>query len=113
MPHCIISYANELEASVCPRKLVAIVHECAIESGLFNEKAVKTRAQGFSEYHSSNEGQRFIHVELRILSGRTQAQRQHLTETVLAGLKRLNLSSISLTVEVCDMDKQTYAKVVI
>ncbi len=113
MPHCVISYARELETCVSAEELMTVVHGCAIKSGLFNETAIKTRAQCFDHFTSSNEGQRFIHVEMRILSGRTQEQRRALTHRVLEGLEHLKLSSISLTVEVCDMDKGTYAKTVI
>lgn len=52
----------------------------------------------------------FIHVTLRVLSGRNQQQKKGLSERMLGKLDNLGLTSVSLTVEMIDMDRETYAE---
>lgn len=54
----------------------------------------------------------FIHVVLKILSGRSTAQKHMLSSMVLVKLQQLALPSVSITVEVLDIDRASYAKFV-
>jgi 5-carboxymethyl-2-hydroxymuconate isomerase len=47
---------------------------------------------------------------LKILSGRNNQQKKQLTTIVLAHIKELSLTGCSISVEVVDIDKDSYAK---
>ncbi len=89
------------------------VYEGALKSGLFEGPDIKTRALAYEDFLTGAEPRPFIHVTIRMLSGRTDAQKQHLSSTVLKGLAGLNLTGISLTVEVDDIHRNSYAKLLV
>jgi 5-carboxymethyl-2-hydroxymuconate isomerase len=113
MPHCVIEYSENLATACPPARLVEAVQRGALESGLFEPDHVRTRAIAYTECISGHQARHFVHVTLKILSGREQGQKKALSERVLGELERLGLSSISLTVEVSDMDRETYSKTII
>ncbi|WP_432474257.1 5-carboxymethyl-2-hydroxymuconate Delta-isomerase [Amphritea sp. HPY] len=119
MPHCIIEYAKGLEDSLDISTLVATVHTGAFRTGLFAEADIKTRAIAYEYFQTGSTDTPFIHVTVRILSGRTRQQKSLLTRQILAQLRQLqNLqkiqqgSALSLTVEVLDIERETYAKAI-
>lgn len=112
MPHCIVEYAKNLENHLYPTELVNTVYSGALKSQLFNADDIKVRASAYDHFTSGIRKQDFIHVTLKILSGRTPEQRTHLSQTVLSELALLPFASISMTVEVIDIDKSSYSKIV-
>ena len=110
MPHCIIEYAKPLEDRLDPTKLVQTVYEGAYSSGLFEGPDIKTRAIAYGEYLTGTDKAAFIHVTVKILKGRTDEQKQRLSSTVIKSLISLQLSDISITVDIVDMESKSYAK---
>ncbi|MEH6579798.1 MAG: 5-carboxymethyl-2-hydroxymuconate Delta-isomerase [Amphritea sp.] len=110
MPHCIIEYAKDLESAIHIPRLIQAVHAGALKSALFDEDDIKTRATGYEHYQTGNGDLPFVHVTAKILSGRSEQQKAYLSRQILAELKSLQLASLSLTVEVSDMTRETYAK---
>ncbi len=108
MPHCIVEYACELNANA----VLEAVYSGTERSGLFVPEDIKLRAQPFRDYFSGAGKQSFVHVSARILSGRTLEQRQQLSRSILQSLEALELRNSSLTVEVIEMERQSYAKTV-
>lgn len=110
MPHCIIEYAQTIEDICSPEKLIKAVYSGALNSQLFEPEDIKTRAIPFNNYTTGTVKQNFIHICLKILSGRTCKQRQMLSSLVLTELEYLSLSSLSLTVEVIEIERDSYSK---
>ncbi|WP_286266341.1 5-carboxymethyl-2-hydroxymuconate Delta-isomerase [Thalassotalea atypica] len=110
MPHCIIEYADTVEQLISPQKLITIINQAAASSALFDENHIKTRAIAYQHFQVGQSDKAFIHVNAKILSGRTLEQRQHLTQTILGAIAALELENVSLTVEVIDMERASYAK---
>lgn len=110
MPHCIVEYSQAIERTLRPEILVETVQQAALASGLFEPDHVRTRAIAYTRCISGHGAENFVHATLRILSGRDLRQKKALSERVLGELEGLGLSSVSLTVEVCDMDRETYSK---
>ena len=54
----------------------------------------------------------FIHVTLKILSGRSIEQKTMLSRSVLGMLEMFVLEKASISVEVVDIERESYAKVV-
>lgn len=118
MPHCIIEHSISLDA----QKLLPLVFASVKNSQLFaaDGSDIKVRAMAYQHYWvgqnnlgHSNVGQSqadFVHVVLKILSGRTTEQKQQLAQFVLTALLQLQHQGCSYTVEVVDMDRDSYAK---
>jgi 5-carboxymethyl-2-hydroxymuconate isomerase len=113
MPHCVIEYAKEIEQSLVVNKLLLGVHQTVVESQLFEEPSIKTRAIGYEHYLTGGDKRPFIHVTLKILFGRNHQQKKDLTKSVLDKLSEIVEPPISLSVEVIDIEKVSYKKLVI
>ncbi|PKO81946.1 MAG: 5-carboxymethyl-2-hydroxymuconate isomerase [Betaproteobacteria bacterium HGW-Betaproteobacteria-13] len=111
MPHCIIEHSTDFDSD----QLVSEVFTAALNSGLFDPDGndIKVRALSFSSYLTGPRKSPFIHVALRILSGRTPEQRSHLSSTVVAQLRALGFSNTSITAEVVEMERGSYGKVIV
>ncbi len=110
MPHCVIEHSSDIDGAV----LIAPVFDGALASDLFDTsgKDIKVRAVCFEHYQTGNQQRGFIHVTLKILSGRTDHQKRKLSQSVLENLSAYAQDNCSLTVEVSDIDRTSYAKVV-
>lgn len=108
MPHCIIEYSSDItiKASV----LMSVVFEGALASNLFEEDHIKTRAIAYEHYQKGTTRDKFLHVSVRILSGRTLEQRMLLSGKVLEKLDALGLKLVTITVEVIEMERESYVK---
>ncbi|MFH0782356.1 MAG: 5-carboxymethyl-2-hydroxymuconate Delta-isomerase [Pseudomonadota bacterium] len=100
MPHCIIEYSNEIEKFVAPKKLINAVYQGALKSDLFEDEDIKTRSIGFESYQSGSVKKAFVHVTVKILSGRNIDQKKSLSHLILSQLKTIDFPSTLLTVEV-------------
>ena len=113
MPHCVIEYSKTLNSKVKPGELVEVVHSCVVSSGLFEASHIRTRAIVYEDYIIGYPVKDFIHVTLKILSGRNQQQKKGLTDLVLGELEKIVSTSVSLTVEVIDIERETYSRKII
>lgn len=113
MPHCIIEYSKTLNSKVEAGKLIEVVHRGVLESGLFEANHIRIRATVYEDHVIGYPVKDFIHVTLKILSGRNQQQKKDLTGLVLGELDKMGLTSISLTVEVIDIERDTYSRKII
>ncbi len=111
MPHCIVEHSPCVEAKELNQK----VFLGALESGLFapDGSDIKVRSIVYENYQTGEVKEDFIHVGLRILSGRSDADKLSLSQSVLTQLESLNLSKASLTVEITDMDRDSYSKKIV
>ncbi|MEW6992575.1 5-carboxymethyl-2-hydroxymuconate Delta-isomerase [Colwelliaceae bacterium 6441] len=111
MPHCIIEHSSSIE----PVDLNKKVFLGALESNLFepNGGDIKVRSIAYEHYLTGSSKGSFIHVTLRILSGRSEQDKLLLSNSVMSKLKSIQLASASLTVEVVDIDRNSYAKQIV
>lgn len=125
--HCLAPYTNELmphlilEVSdnvVCigRNSMLRAVNRAVLDSGLFEESDIKSRAQLVTTYEiGCNEVRRgFLHASIEILSGRTDKQKRDLAQRVLAAiLGGIDVSAsgdVQVSVSVRELDKSTYSK---
>ena len=108
MPHCIIEHSSNLDSFV----LNELVFTAAHKSSLFSDDGsdIKVRSQSFDAYLVGGEKHDFIHVSIRLLAGRSADQKRMLSLLIHAQLKLLHLKKASITVEIVDMDAQSYVK---
>ncbi|MBL4942277.1 MAG: 5-carboxymethyl-2-hydroxymuconate Delta-isomerase [Colwellia sp.] len=110
MPHCVIEHSANIDGNA----LISLVHKGALESNLFEAEGsdIKVRALSYSNYQTGSVDINFVHVTLKILSGRNVEKKSMLSQSVLEQLKTLSMSNCSISVEVADIDRASYAKVV-
>ncbi|MBJ7536706.1 5-carboxymethyl-2-hydroxymuconate Delta-isomerase [Marinomonas transparens] len=113
MPHCIVEYSQNLEQEVPPADLLEAVKNACLASALFTEEDVKLRSSPYKSFMTAGREDAFIHVTLRILSGRTTEQKRDLSQRVLEALTGFSLTEVSFTVEICDMERDSYSKKVV
>lgn len=108
MPHCIVEHSSTIPNEELNKK----VFKGALESQLFEADGsdIKVRSISYQHYQTGTKHEDFIHVTVRILSGRSDDNKKKLSQSVLSQLKTLPLSQASLTVEIVDMDRSSYSK---
>lgn len=110
MPHCIIEYSETLLIS--PALLNDAAYQALLESELFETSHIKTRASAYADFRLAESQHDFVHVTVRLHRGRTTQQKQMLTKLILQSLQKLPFQNTSLTVEIVDIDSDSYAKVI-
>ncbi|MEC4088462.1 5-carboxymethyl-2-hydroxymuconate Delta-isomerase [Pseudoalteromonas rubra] len=109
MPHLIIEHSAHLNISVS--ELVQAVHRGAERTQLFDPSSIKTRAIAYHDYHLGSDHRGFIHVQAHIISGRTIAQKQLLSETLLHALNAVvDGEQLHLSVHPYDLEPEIYRK---
>jgi len=112
MPHILMEYSEPVAGKTNIKDLLSEIHTAVRKSGLFEPEAIKSRAVSYPLWQVGDlrdEGH-FIHVTLMILNKRSIQQRRELGQPVLELLKRSVTGVHSLTVEVREMEKETYLK---
>jgi len=116
LPHCIIEYSQELTQDADLTAIMKAVFEGSVHSALFSPADIKVRAIPYPDFYTENidkttKGQqRFIHVCCKILSGRNLEQRQNLSQKILNQLTQLDLKWASISVEIVEMELESYNK---
>lgn len=111
MPHCVVEHSADIEGRV----LTSLVHQGALASGLFEAEGsdIKVRALPYTNYITGSVDISFVHVTVKILSGRSAEQKSALSQLVLDQLRSASMVNCSLSVEVADIDRGSYVKDVI
>lgn len=110
MPHCVLEYTTDCLEDADIDDLIKAVFDGTLASDLFDQGDIKVRAKGYEDFFcgSGNHGQ--CHVTLRILSGRSADQKNHLSQMVLGKLKPLLKEIANVSVEVKDLESDSYVK---
>ncbi len=110
MPHCIIDYSQDITAQVDIDRLIEAVHLGAMDSGLFPEYDIKTRALAFTHHRTGQTRDSFVHVAVHLLDGRSDDEKTGLSEGILARIGPMLPDVVSVGVEICDMHRASYRK---
>ena len=117
MPHLTLEYTSNLPAFDVQQALLAF-NTVLIESGHFEGPDIKSRAVRLDSFmvgdYSFPTG--FAHVTLRLLDGRSPETKGMLANDLLGVLQSLvhtdNATALQLSVDICDMERSSYAKCV-
>ena len=113
MPHCCIEYTPNVLAKMDKAELLHTAHQVMLSAGLFGAADVKTRAHEVSDFILGEQPLQqsgFIHIIIYLLSGRTAEQKQALTHSMAQALLAKLPDLASITVDIRDMTRETYAK---
>ncbi|RQO76977.1 5-carboxymethyl-2-hydroxymuconate isomerase [Aquitalea sp. FJL05] len=115
MPQIIMQYSKGLQLDV-PATLLAI-NQTLLASGQFQAVDIKSRAIPLDCWLTGTEpgAHPFVHLQLHILTGRDLATRQQLSSSLLPVLQQQvsGPSGTQLCVEICQMEKESYSKLVL
>lgn len=117
MPHIIVEYSANLEGDLDIRRLVEDLHQVAVDSGVADIAAIRTRAERRDVYRVADGDVKnaFVHVTMRLRIGRSEEQRSKLADALLAATDK-NLQrayathAIAITVEMEEIDNITARK---
>lgn len=114
MPNLIMEYSNSVEERVNIPSLLEDVHQVALQSGLFNLASVKSRAIRVNDWMIGEEGNSddFIHICVELLDGRSEEQKSVLSQQLIEALQVHAAHVRSLTVNIREMDRACFQKVV-
>jgi len=110
MPHCIIEHANDLTDLISPEEMMGAALKAMQVSGLFETDDIKIRTKEFAYFQRGEVRESFIHVTLKILNGRNTQQKQNLAILVLKAMDGLPAFGVEITVDVQEMDADSYVK---
>ncbi|MGF1868627.1 MULTISPECIES: 5-carboxymethyl-2-hydroxymuconate Delta-isomerase [Photobacterium] len=113
MPNLVMEYSDPVAERVNIRDLLEDLHQALLESGLFEPESVKSRSYPCHNWFVGEDGDRktFIHLNLSLLSGRTPEKKRELSRSLLSVLESHASEINSLTVDVRDMDVDSFLKV--
>jgi len=110
MPHLIVEYSEGLERAVAIGKLVDTVVQAAADSGAMHEQDIKARAVPYAHFRLADGGTTFVHTTVRMLAGRAPETKVRLSNLIRERLAALAPDVHSISVEICDMDPDSYRK---
>ena len=111
MPHCVIEYSENLSEKLDIKKLMIGLNEVMSNSNLFDLDSIKIRALSYKDFLLSNKYASFIHITIKILQGRNQTQKTQLANEIHKYfIEQIGDSSISLTTEIFEIEKESYQK---
>jgi 5-carboxymethyl-2-hydroxymuconate isomerase len=117
MPHIIVEYSANLEPALDPQALVNALHRTAIDVGIAEAPAIRTRAERRDVFcvGDGNPANGFVHVVARLRIGRPEEKRKALGEALMAALNReldaaFKAHPIAVTVEIHEIDHLTFRR---
>ena len=111
MPHCIIEHANDLTDLISPEEMMNAALKAMQTSELFEVDDIKIRTKDYAYFQTGNNRENFIHVTLKILTGRSTQQKQNLATLVSNSMANLPAFGFEITVDVQEMDSDCYLKI--
>lgn len=111
MPHVIIEYSDVLEAQITRKDLLNAAHQAVEDSGLFNAVDIRSRTQSFDNFRLGAEKNSFLHITIKLLTGRSDEQKAALTTGVVTALRKFSLSDVLISCECIDVHNESYQRV--
>lgn len=121
MPHIQVEYSANIQ-SLDTTGLLSDINQALIATGVVQAQDLKSRITMNSDYliglADDEVEQAYIHVQLSILSGRTDAEKAKLQDQVLMALQRFKVTcpkklQVQLSSELIEMSKVFYRKAVV
>ncbi len=118
MPHLTVEYTNNLGMTT-PAAMLISLNQALVGTGHFKEADMKSRAYEVAQFAvgtaTANRG--FFHATLAILNGRDTATRHAISHALATQIDSLlpirSGLHIQVTVELVEMQSETYTKIVI
>ena len=116
MPHIIVEHSLDLVDPLKANGLLDTIFVAVESTGLFNLENIKVRLHPVDDYKLGLASSGFIHVTCRIHQGKTEQQKQQLTQSVLNAIAlwmQQARRSCVITVELVELGRASYAKTIV
>jgi len=110
MPHFIIEHGNAFLTPADMQKAMEIAAACGAQCGFIQPDDIKVRLTPYAHFLALDGRTSFVHMTVRLLAGRTGAQKEALAIALRAAMVARFPQIESISVEVCDMDPVSYKK---
>lgn len=110
MPHFIIEAVGALDAPDDRQEAMRLVADIGAAQDTINPKDIKVRLYPCGDALALDGRTSFIHVTARLLAGRTVQQKDALAVELRDALGSRFSDVQSVSIEVCDMDPESYRK---
>ena len=110
MPHIIVEYPEQRVNYTQVGAILESIHHAIADSGLFKADQIRTRAYAFKNFTNAGGSDPYIHIQARIKAGRDVDNKKQLGDVILKGLSALNIPASVITVEIIDMERESYGK---
>jgi 5-carboxymethyl-2-hydroxymuconate isomerase len=109
-----MEYSNSVDERVNVQGLLEDLHNIVLSCGLFDAGSVKSRALRCHNWLIGDEGDSvdFIHISFELLDGRTPEQKRDLSRQLMEVLQQQASHVRSLTINIRDMDRECFQKVI-
>ncbi len=121
MPHIIVEHSSDISEKNIADFLPKIQQEMEkIQGGNFSVEACNSRTLSFKNYFigaKNQEKSAFLHITIKILAGRSLEIKQELAQKIakITGdflkLQNITKDRTNLSVDIVDMEKETYQKI--
>ncbi|GHC30546.1 5-carboxymethyl-2-hydroxymuconate isomerase [Kushneria pakistanensis] len=109
MPTLLFHHPRELSDDILD-PLMDALHQCALDSGLFEAHTIKAAALAISNPRQGGERKPFASLQMRLFTGRSQEQRLALSRALLAVINAHLGERMSATVEMVETDSATFSR---
>ena len=110
MPHIIVEYAKQRINDAQVDAMLHTIHHAIAESGLYKPVMIKTRAYAFTKLTNAGGSEPYIHIQARIKATPDVGKKKQLSDVIINGLSTLNIPASVITVEIIDMERESYGK---
>lgn len=111
MPHLRLEYPADLINDQHIEQALTALQQCLVDSRLFDISHIRLRAIPLQHYRLAGERQGFIHVECRIHRGRSEQQKQQLSQAIAQILQAQAPPVKVITVEITEIERSAYTKI--
>ena len=110
MPHIIVEYPKQRVNDTQVDAILHAIHDAIAQSGLYKPVMIKTRAYAFNKFTNAGGNEPFIHIQARIKATSDVDKKKQLSDVIIKGLSALNIPVSVVTVEIIDMERESYGK---
>lgn len=116
MPHLVIEHSTNLGTFPVAEMFAVLNRSLTASPEIKDEADLKTRTVAVDTFRIGNEpsARAFVHAQLRLLSGRSPEAKRDLSERIAVVLREFVPRPagllVQLSVEVVDMDRDSYVK---
>lgn len=110
MPHIIIEHSTTSIEPCNYKALLNSVFSMQEAIQVFNNDNIKARLQSVKHFKLASNYKGFVHIQCRIHKGRDIEQKEQLSNAVLQAVKPFVNPQTVTTVELIDMESESYAK---
>jgi len=111
MPHIVVEQSKDLLDMIAPEVLCRKLFDAARDTGIFKDpSAIKVRIHSAEAVLMGTANQSFLHAEVRLMAGRTDAEKSQVTNALLACLETAIPTVGNLSIDTCDLHTGSYTK---